>query len=41
MTLLQVEGVVGGFGEADVLRGIDLHVAAGEIVTVAGTNGGG
>ncbi len=34
-------GIAGGFGEADILRGIDLHVAAGEIVTVAGTNGAG
>ncbi len=41
MSLLQVEGVVGGYGEADILRGIDMHVEPGEIVTVAGTNGAG
>ncbi len=34
-------GIAGGYGEADILRGIDLHVESGEIVTVAGTNGAG
>jgi ABC-type branched-subunit amino acid transport system ATPase component len=41
MSLLEVKGIVGGYGEADILRGIDLHVQPGEIVTVAGTNGAG
>ena len=41
MSLLEVMGIAGGYGEADILRGIDLHVEAGEIVTVAGTNGAG
>jgi branched-chain amino acid transport system ATP-binding protein len=41
MSLLEVVGIAGGYGEADILRGIDLHVAPGEIVTVAGTNGAG
>jgi branched-chain amino acid transport system ATP-binding protein len=41
VSLLQVAGLRGGYGEADILRGIDLHVAPGEIVTVAGTNGAG
>ena len=41
MSLLEVEGAVGGYGEVDILRGIDLRVEAGEIVTVAGTNGAG
>ena len=41
MSLLEVEGVVGGYGEIDILRGIDLDVQPGEIVTVAGTNGAG
>ncbi len=41
MSLLELEGVTGGYGEADILRGIDLRVEAGEIVTVAGTNGAG
>jgi branched-chain amino acid transport system ATP-binding protein len=38
---LEVEGIAGGYGEADILRGIDLNVEPGEIVTVAGTNGAG
>ncbi len=41
MSLLDVEDIAGGYGEADILRGIDLHVEYGEIVTVAGTNGAG
>lgn len=41
MSLLEVEGAVGGYGEVDILRGIDLRVEAGEIVAVAGTNGAG
>ena len=41
MSLLEVEGITGGYGEADILRGIDLVVQPGEIVTVAGTNGAG
>jgi branched-chain amino acid transport system ATP-binding protein len=41
VSLLEVTGIAGGYGEADILRGIDLHVESGEIVTVAGTNGAG
>ncbi|MGI4943974.1 MAG: ATP-binding cassette domain-containing protein [Janthinobacterium lividum] len=41
MSLLEITGVAGGSGEADILRGIDLHVEEGGIVTVAGTNGAG
>ena len=41
MSLLKVEGIAGGYGEVDILRGIDLVVQPGEIVTVAGTNGAG
>ena len=41
MSLLEITGIAGGYGEADILRGIDLHVEQGEIVTVAGTNGAG
>lgn len=36
--LLSVAGLRGGYGEADVLHGIDLHVAAGEYVCVIGAN---
>ncbi len=41
MTLLAVARLHGGYGEADILAGIDLAVAPGEIVAIAGTNGSG
>jgi len=37
--LLSVHGLFAGYGEADVLRGIDLSVNPGEIVAVLGSNG--
>jgi branched-chain amino acid transport system ATP-binding protein len=37
--LLDVHGLHGGYGETNVLRGIDLSVAPGEIVAVLGSNG--
>ncbi len=37
--LLAVRGLRAGYGETEVLRGIDLDVAAGEIVAVLGSNG--
>jgi branched-chain amino acid transport system ATP-binding protein/neutral amino acid transport system ATP-binding protein len=40
--LLTVEGVVAGYSAADeVLKGVDLEVARGEIVSVIGPNGAG
>jgi len=39
--LLSVGGLVAGYGPVEVLRGIDLDVAAGEIVAVLGSNGAG
>ena len=37
--LLAVQGLRAGYGETEVLRGIDLEVGAGEIVAVLGSNG--
>ncbi len=37
--MLEVRGLVAGYGGTDVLRGIDLDVAPGEIVAVLGANG--
>jgi len=39
--VLDVTGLKAGYGDFAVLHGIDLHVAAGEIVTVLGANGAG
>ncbi len=41
MPLLTVEGAVAGYGEMQVLRGIDLTVGEGEIVSIVGPNGAG
>ncbi len=37
MSLLEVSNLRGGYDDADILNGITLDVAEGEIVTVAGT----
>ena len=37
--LLAVQGLHAGYGETEVLRGIDLDVGSGEIVAVLGSNG--
>jgi branched-chain amino acid transport system ATP-binding protein len=39
--VFEISGLSGGYGEVDILKGIDLHVMPGEIVTIAGTNGAG
>jgi branched-chain amino acid transport system ATP-binding protein len=39
--LLAVQGLHTGYGGTEILRGIDLAVHAGEIVTVLGANGAG
>ena len=41
MAVLRISGLTGGYGETDILKGVDLQVRPGEIVTVAGTNGAG
>ena len=40
-TMLEVEGLMAGYGALPVLRGIDFAIGAGEIVTVLGSNGAG
>jgi len=37
--MLEVRGLRAGYGEVEVLRGIDLDVGRGEIVAVLGSNG--
>jgi ABC-type branched-subunit amino acid transport system ATPase component len=39
--MLTVEGLRSRYGRIEVLHGIDLDVASGEIVTVVGANGAG
>jgi len=39
--LLSVRELRGGYGEADIIHGIDLTVGEREIVAIAGTNGAG
>lgn len=39
--LIQFKGVKTGYGQMEVLHGIDLHIEAGEIVTLIGSNGAG
>ncbi|MYH35643.1 MAG: ABC transporter ATP-binding protein [Rhodospirillaceae bacterium] len=39
--MLLAEGMTGGYGGADILKGVDLAVAAGEIVAIIGPNGAG
>ena len=41
MSLLELQAFSAGYGEVDILSGIDLSVGANEIVTIAGTNGAG
>ena len=37
--ILEVSGLRAGYGETEVLRGLDLHVGPGEVVAVLGANG--
>ena len=39
--LLEIKGLSAGYGEVPVLRGIDLVIHPGEIVTLVGSNGAG
>jgi len=39
--LLEIQGLRGGYGRVEVLRGVDLSVQSGEIVALLGSNGAG
>ena len=41
MTVLQLDSLVGGYGDTQILHGVSLHVDAGEIVVIIGPNGAG
>ncbi|NBB69284.1 MAG: ATP-binding cassette domain-containing protein [Alphaproteobacteria bacterium] len=41
MSLLELDRVTGGYGEADILHGVSLAVASDEIVAIVGPNGAG
>jgi branched-chain amino acid transport system ATP-binding protein len=41
VSLLRFEGVVAGYGRGDVLCGLDLEVAEGEVTCLVGPNGAG
>jgi branched-chain amino acid transport system ATP-binding protein len=38
---LELRGIVAGYGQGDILRGLDLDVPAGEITCIIGPNGSG
>ena len=41
MKILQVEDVYSGYGETEILHGVSVHAASGEIATIIGPNGSG
>ncbi|MCL7475139.1 MAG: ABC transporter ATP-binding protein [ANME-2 cluster archaeon] len=41
MSILQVEDVVSGYTDMDILNGVSIHVKKGEIVSIIGPNGAG
>ena len=41
MAVLQVEGLVAGYGDASIVNGVSLYVDPGEIVAIVGPNGAG
>jgi len=41
MALLEARGVVSGYGDAEILHGVDIDVGEEEIITIIGPNGAG
>ena len=41
MRILEVEDVYSGYGETEILHGVSVYVASGEIATIIGPNGSG
>jgi len=41
MALLEVDNVVAGYGDSEILRGVSIEVREGEIVSIIGPNGAG
>lgn len=41
MSILQVEGIVSGYTDVDILNGVSIHIEKGEIVSIIGPNGAG
>jgi len=39
--MIKIEGLMKSYGHLPVLQGVDLHIAAGEFVTLVGANGAG
>ena len=41
MSLLEATGVRAGYGDTEIIHGVDMRVDAGEVVTIIGPNGSG
>ena len=39
--MIEAKGIYKSFGNVDVIKGIDLHIDKGEIVTIVGASGAG